>query len=518
MKKTLQLLVVSGALVVTSCVPTLNSIFTAKDVTYDPALNGAWQNAEATWTLMPLVARGGRYSLRTEMKEQPPAEWYATLGAIGTNRFLELLPRRPDAIHQKSFYGGHFIELRSFWKVALDGDTLTLTPMSSQWLEAMLKQNKVSIRYEKPDGGMLFLTASTPELQAFVGKYADDPGAFPLGGDEKGVRFMRAKAIGPALGLSAPGVTAPTGDGASKMSLSLPNATDENLAALKDRQDLRELVLVHSRVTDAGLVHLKALQRLQSLDLSFAQVTDAGLAHLKEMKGLRALNLRETKVTDAGLASLGDMRGLRALYLEVPQMTDAGLVHLKQLKALQTLDLKGSQVTDAGLAHLKEMKGLQSLDLSYTRVTDAGLAELKDMTGLRTLDLARTRVTEAGFVYLKDLAGLQTLSLHGSEVAGGAGLVNLQEMKGLQTLDLGDTKRRTPPDPLVYLTDAALVQIKELKALQTLDVSFAKVTDAGLAELREMKSLRRLNLACTQVTDAGLANLKAALPNTDIVK
>jgi len=181
------------AIVSGGCVPTLNSLFTSKNVSYDPALEGKWQNAEATWTIRPFDTKGGRYGLRTEMKDQPPAEWYATLGNIGTNRFLELLPQRPNEIHPQSFYGGHFIQLRSFWKVSLEGDNLTLTSMSTQWLEAMLKQNKVNTKYEEPEDGMLFLTASTQELQDFVAKYADDPGAFPSKGDEKGITFVRSK-------------------------------------------------------------------------------------------------------------------------------------------------------------------------------------------------------------------------------------------------------------------------------------------------------------------------------------
>ncbi len=58
----------------------------------------------------------------------------------------------------------------------------------------MLKQNKVTIKHEKPEGGMLFLTASTQELQDFVAQYADDPGAFPAKGDEKGISFSRGTA------------------------------------------------------------------------------------------------------------------------------------------------------------------------------------------------------------------------------------------------------------------------------------------------------------------------------------
>ncbi len=191
MKRCIHGALLAIAIATGGCIPTLNSLFTAKDLVYDPALEGKWQTAEATWMIQAFDAKSGRYRLRTEMKDQPPSEWYATLGNIGTNRFLELLPQRPNEIHQKSFYGGHFIQLRSFWKVALASDTLMLTSMSTQWLEAMLVQNKVTIKYEKSEGGMLFLTASTQELQEFVAKYADDSGAFPLQGAEKGITFSR---------------------------------------------------------------------------------------------------------------------------------------------------------------------------------------------------------------------------------------------------------------------------------------------------------------------------------------
>ena len=175
------------------CVPTLNSIFTSKDVAGDPAIEGVWQNADATWTINPFDAKGGRYRLHTEMKDQPPAEWHLTLGVIGTNRFVELLPQRPSGIHTKSFFGSHFIQLRSFWKVSLEGNNLTLTSMSSQWMDTMLKQNKLTIAHERPEGGLLFLTASTPELQEFIAAYANDPGAFPTKGDEKGIAFVRSE-------------------------------------------------------------------------------------------------------------------------------------------------------------------------------------------------------------------------------------------------------------------------------------------------------------------------------------
>jgi hypothetical protein len=125
------------------------------------------------------------------MIDQPPVDFIALLGAIGDSRFLEISPKRPANIHAKSFFGGHFVSLRSFWKIELNGDELSLTSMSSRWLESMINDNKVSIKHEKPDDGLLFLTASTPELQEFVKSYTNDEKAFPSTGDEQGILFSR---------------------------------------------------------------------------------------------------------------------------------------------------------------------------------------------------------------------------------------------------------------------------------------------------------------------------------------
>lgn len=182
-----------ASVLLTGCTLNLHSLFTSKDVTYEPSLVGNWQNEETTWLIKAYDKPTGRYLLQTTIKDQPQAEFSATLGMIGTNRFLELTPKRPNEIHPKTFYGGHFVQLHSIWKVGLNGDNLTLTSLSMQWLETAIKQNKVNLKCEKPEGGVLFLTASTPELQEFVSKYADDPGAFPSRGDEKGIMFERSK-------------------------------------------------------------------------------------------------------------------------------------------------------------------------------------------------------------------------------------------------------------------------------------------------------------------------------------
>jgi len=167
-----------------SCTTSFHSLFTDKDRIFEPVLAGAWQDKEqkATFTLR-WFAEGKLYSLNTEMKDQPaaPGEFNAVFGTVGKHRFLEIVPRRPSNIGAKGFYGGHFLQLYSFWKVELDGDVLTLAPLNYQWVEAMDKAKKLDIKHEQQEGGFIVLTASTEELKAFVLKYADDKSAFSGG-------------------------------------------------------------------------------------------------------------------------------------------------------------------------------------------------------------------------------------------------------------------------------------------------------------------------------------------------
>jgi hypothetical protein len=171
------------------CVLSLHPLFTGEDRIFEPTLNGVWQDKEGKGTFtLRWFADGKFYFLQTELKDQPKGDFNAVLGTAGKYRFLEIVPRRPDNIHAKSFYGGHFIQAFSFWKVTLETNLLTLTPLNYQWVEAMDKAKTLEIKHEQQDGGFIILTASTDELKAFVLKYADDKSAF-----SDGLTFERKK-------------------------------------------------------------------------------------------------------------------------------------------------------------------------------------------------------------------------------------------------------------------------------------------------------------------------------------
>ncbi len=112
--------------------------------------------------------------------------------------------------------------------------------------------------------------------------------------------------------------------------------------------------------------------------LSGKDLTDDDLASVKEIENLIWLNLANTNITDAGLKHLAGINSLTKLHLEKTQIGDAGLEHLKGLENLEYLNLYGTQVSDKGLAALKDMPKLEKLYLWNSKVTKEGLAEMKD--------------------------------------------------------------------------------------------------------------------------------------------
>jgi hypothetical protein len=53
MKKSMRISMLAVVLATVGCVPTLYSLFTIKDVTYEPQLVGTWKSDKTTWTIMP---------------------------------------------------------------------------------------------------------------------------------------------------------------------------------------------------------------------------------------------------------------------------------------------------------------------------------------------------------------------------------------------------------------------------------------------------------------------------------
>ena len=201
------LLACSSVLLTTACVPSLYPLYTAEDLTVDPAVVGTWiDDDEATWTLER--SSGSSYGL-TIVEDGVSADFSAHLVQLGGHaravirfqlrvddrrgrcerglqcapgaghRFLDIYPE-DDALPDHGFFQFHVVPAHTFWKVSLDDETLRLVGLDLSWLEDELESGAVAVTHSLwgNDNGTILLTAKTRELQGFVVAHADNTEAF----------------------------------------------------------------------------------------------------------------------------------------------------------------------------------------------------------------------------------------------------------------------------------------------------------------------------------------------------
>ena len=79
-----------------------------------------------------------------------------------------------------NFFDMHLVPVHSFAKLELDGDRAKINWFDPEWLEELIKQNRIRIHHEN-NGDRILLTAKPKELQKFVIKYVNSEDAFSDG-------------------------------------------------------------------------------------------------------------------------------------------------------------------------------------------------------------------------------------------------------------------------------------------------------------------------------------------------
>jgi hypothetical protein len=92
------------------------------------------------------------------------------VGKLGNSQFVDSYPAAQGIDH-------HLIRAHIISKIRLEKDSLWVASLESDWLKKMSSAGSLQIQHVMRDNEII-LTASTEELQQFVLRYADDPGAF----------------------------------------------------------------------------------------------------------------------------------------------------------------------------------------------------------------------------------------------------------------------------------------------------------------------------------------------------
>ena len=77
----------------------------------------------------------------------------------------------------RSMVSYHQFPVHTFSRISILKDEMGIEFFKSDWIEDLIRENRVRIKHEKVDDKIL-VTAGTEELQKFIKKYSDDEDAF----------------------------------------------------------------------------------------------------------------------------------------------------------------------------------------------------------------------------------------------------------------------------------------------------------------------------------------------------
>ncbi|MEX1139679.1 MAG: hypothetical protein WEF53_10095 [Bacteroidota bacterium] len=141
----------------------ISPLFSEKDIAFDPLLVGSWSQTGDE----PLIfENSGDNTYRVTLQEKDQKTTYtAHLGKLRNAWFIE-------SFADNSGNDYHLLPAFIVHRIWLEGDSLKLAALRSDWLREMIDARKISIPHIRRDSEII-LTASTEELQKFVARYAD---------------------------------------------------------------------------------------------------------------------------------------------------------------------------------------------------------------------------------------------------------------------------------------------------------------------------------------------------------
>ena len=181
MKKRNLITLTAAAVLLCSCIPSVNPFYTDKDVVFDARLLGEWQEKDKSdnpdvWKFES--ATNKTYKLTVTEKEGKQGRFNAHLFQLKQEYFLDLIPddcnyatNQADLV-AASMYPGHLLV-----RVPQLEPVLKLALFDFGWLQKFLEKKPKALAHHK-EGDHIVLTAGTRDLQRFVLKHLGEDELF----------------------------------------------------------------------------------------------------------------------------------------------------------------------------------------------------------------------------------------------------------------------------------------------------------------------------------------------------
>jgi hypothetical protein len=168
-------------------------LYTEKDLFPNDLLLGTLMDKDSTaWIFEhPLIGDkkdsnnvdDASYTLKIQEKDSDmpdDASFDVRIIKLENNYFLDFYLNDYGNDSDFELYDLHIIPVHTFAKVEFNDSNVSINWFDQDWLEKLIKQNKIRIHHEN-NGDFILLTAKPKELQKFVTKYVNSEEAFKNG-------------------------------------------------------------------------------------------------------------------------------------------------------------------------------------------------------------------------------------------------------------------------------------------------------------------------------------------------
>jgi hypothetical protein len=171
----------AAAVLLCSCIPSVNPFYTDKDVVFDARLLGEWQEKDKSdnpdvWKFEGTTNK--TYKLTITEKEGKQGRFNAHLFQLKQEYFLDLIPDDCNyATNQADLVGASMYPGHLLVRVPQLEPVLKLALFDFGWLGKFIEKNPKALAYHK-EGDHIVLTAGTRDLQRFVLKHLGEDELF----------------------------------------------------------------------------------------------------------------------------------------------------------------------------------------------------------------------------------------------------------------------------------------------------------------------------------------------------
>jgi hypothetical protein len=174
----LLILLAAAALLAGCATPSLHPIYSPDKEIQDPGLVGVWRDADGTDKTTYTVTREGSQYQLVIAGEKDRTDCAVHLVQLGKYRFVDLAAADKERDQINDRWGELFLPTHMFLRYEVEGDGLKVWHLDRDWLKKGLDAKSPAVACTTLNDQTILITASTPELQAFLEKYAADSAAF----------------------------------------------------------------------------------------------------------------------------------------------------------------------------------------------------------------------------------------------------------------------------------------------------------------------------------------------------